>query len=214
MSRVMSTRLRVALVAGLALVAAHPTAGAADPAAPAKDGVPAPTMGTVKDVVKDAVKGAIPKIPAAPPPAAAAPTDPVAAAAARMTLLRRKTLRDDDFRDNDEANRDPFRSYLKMFTDKQGPKTPKVPAIFDKFSLEELTLIGIVSGDAIPRAMFRDPGGLGQTIKRGDYISKAAARVTKILSDRVILELNEVTATGETRALERPVLVNPEGANK
>jgi Tfp pilus assembly protein PilP len=129
-------------------------------------------------------------------------------------MLRRKTLRDDDFLENEDRNRDPFRSYMRLFIGKEGPRAPKVPAIFDKFALEELTLIGIVSGDAIPRAMFRDPGGLGQTIKRGDYISKAAARVTKILSDRVILELNEVAANGETRALERPILVNPEGAQK
>ena len=188
-----------------------------------REGVAAPSapgLGGVKAVVKDAVKDAIPKLPAkpaapaAPAAAPAAPADPAAAAAQRLQLLRRKTLRDEDFMENEERNRDPFRSYLRLFTDKQGPRTPKVPAIFDKFALEELTLIGIVSGDAIPRAMFRDPGGLGQTIKRGDYISKAAARVTKILSDRVILELNEVTATGETRALERPILVNPEGAQK
>jgi Tfp pilus assembly protein PilP len=191
----------------------------ARPAAEATATPTAPNLGGVKAVVKDAVKDAIPKVatrPAvpAPAPAAAAPSDPAAQAAARLQLLRRKTLREDDFLENEERNRDPFRSYLRLFTDKQGPKTPKVPAIFDKFALEELTLIGIVSGDAMPRAMFRDPGGLGQTIKRGDYVSKSAARVTKILSDRVILELNEVTATGETRALERPILVNPEGAQK
>jgi Tfp pilus assembly protein PilP len=197
---------------------AKPAAPGAAPAAAAKDGVPAPSLGGVKDVMKDAVKDAMPKLPGKPAapgaPAAAAPSDPAAVAAARLTMLRRKTLRDEDFLENEERNRDPFRSYLRLFTDKQGPKTPKVPAIFDKFALEELTLIGIVSGDAVPRAMFRDPGGLGQTIKRGDYISKAAARVTKILSDRVILELNEVTANGETKPLERPILVNPEGAQK
>jgi Tfp pilus assembly protein PilP len=183
---------------------------------------PAPSLSGVKEVVKDAVKGTVPQLPGAPAPAAAPaaaaapapPADPAAALAQRLTLLRRKTLKDDDFQDDDERNRDPFRSYLRLFTAKEGPKAPKVPAIFDKFALEELTLIGIVSGDANPRAMFRDPGGMGQSIKRGDYVSKSAARVTKILSDRVILELNEVTATGETRALEKPVLVNPEGAQK
>jgi len=207
----MSRRLAIALTLGLAVSAARADESA-KPAAPA-----APNLAGVKNVVKDAVKDAIPKLPAGSPaaPAAAAPAaDPAAAQVARMQMLRRKTLRDDDFAENDERNRDPFRSYLRLFTAKEGPRSPKVPAIFDKFALEELTLIGIVSGDAIPRAMFRDPGGLGQTIKRGDYISKAAARVTKILSDRVILELNEVTATGETRALERPILVNPEGAQK
>jgi Tfp pilus assembly protein PilP len=82
--------------------------------------------------------------------------------------------------------------------------------VFEKFALEELALIAIVSGDAQPRAMFRDPGGLGQTIKRGDYLSKAGARVTKILSDRVILEITEMTANGEPRPLEKAILVNPE----
>ena len=89
-----------------------------------------------------------------------------------------------------------------------------VPAIFGKFSLEELTLIAVITGDANPRAMFRDPSGLGQVIRRGDYVSKSAARVTKILSDRVVLELAEVTSSGETRALEKAILVNPEGAEK
>ena len=67
---------------------------------------------------------------------------------------------------------------------------------------------------ANPRAMFRDPAGLGQTIKRGDYVSKSGARVSKILADRLILELNEVTPSGETRVLEKAILVNPEGASK
>jgi Tfp pilus assembly protein PilP len=51
-------------------------------------------------------------------------------------------------------------------------------------------------------------------IKRGDYLSKSGARVTKILSDRVVLELAEVASGGETRALEKAILVNPEGAEK
>ena len=89
-------------------------------------------------------------------------------------------------------------------------KTRQVPAIFDKFALEELSLIAVVSGDAQPRAMFRDPGGLGQTVKRGDYVSKAGARITKILSDRVILEVAETSTTGEPRAIEKAVLVHPE----
>jgi Tfp pilus assembly protein PilP len=221
-----------ALLLGLAAAVPGGHAGAAEGAAPAKPAAadeagvipppPAPSLGGVKDVLKDTAKETLGKlpgvgsgpVPAAPPPAAAAPQDPAAALAARLAMLRRKTLKDDDFVDSDERNRDPFRSYLRLFTAKEGPRAPKVPAIFDKFALEELTLIGIVSGDANPRAMFRDPAGLGQSIKRGDYLSKSAMRVTKILSDRVILEVSEYTASGETRAVEKPVLVNPEGPQK
>lgn len=155
-----------------------------------------------------------PKAPAPPPP-----PPPVSAQEAlqqRLSILRRKVLRDEDFNETDDANRDPFRSFLGIFTDR-GPRAiipQSVPSIFSKFALEELTLIAVISGDANPRAMFRDPSGLGQVIKRGDYVSKSAARVTKILSDRVVLELAEATSGGETRALEKAILVNPEGAEK
>ena len=137
------------------------------------------------------------------------------ALAQRLAVLRRKVLREEDFAENDDTNRDPFRSYLDTWIER-GPKvtTTVVSAIFSKYSLEELTLIAVVTGDANPRAMFRDPTGLGETVKRGDYISKSAARVTKILSDRVILEMSEITPGGTTKALERAVLVNPEGTDQ
>jgi Tfp pilus assembly protein PilP len=145
---------------------------------------------------------------------AASPTG-AEALAQRMAVLRRKVLREEDFAENDDSNRDPFRSYLDTWIER-GPKVTQsvVSAIFAKFSLEELTLIAVISGDANPRAMFRDPTGLGQTVKRGDYLSRSAARITKILSDRVVLEMSEITPGGATKALERAVLVNPEGTDQ
>jgi Tfp pilus assembly protein PilP len=147
---------------------------------------------------------------AALPTPAAALSDPEAAAAKRAAALRRKVLKDDDFAENDDVNRDPFHSYLRLFIDKGTIKTRKVPAAFEKLGLEELTLIAIVSGDPVPRAMFRDPQGLGQSVKKGDYLSKSSARVTKILSDRVVVELMESNAKGEPHAIEKAILVNPD----
>jgi Tfp pilus assembly protein PilP len=145
-------------------------------------------------------------------PAPAAAANPAEALAQRLAVLRRKVLREEDFAENDDSNRDPFRSYLDTWIER-GPRVTMatVSAVCAKYSLEELTLIAVISGDANPRGMFRDPTGLGQTVKRGDYISKSAARVTKILSDRVVLEMSEITPGGTTKALERAVLVNPEG---
>ena len=135
-----------------------------------------------------------------------------AATAKRLALLRKKVLKDDDFVENDETNRDPFHSYLRLFVDHSVPKNRKVPAIFDKVGLEELTLIAIVSGDDTPRAMFRDATGFGQSVKKGDFLSRAGARVTKILSDRVIVELGETSGTGDARVVEKAILVNPDEA--
>ena len=172
-------------------------------------------------------RAAPPKPPAKPAPGAKPGGKPVAAPTAanaatadalqqRLAILRRKVLRDEDFSETDDANRDPFRSFSGIFSERNPRATlmQQVPSIFGKFALEELTLIAVITGDANPRAMFRDPSGLGQVIKRGDYVSKSSARVTKILSDRVVLELAEITSGGETRALEKAILVNPEGAEK
>ena len=137
------------------------------------------------------------------------------ALAQRLAVLRRKVLREEDFAENDESNRAPFRSSLDTWVDRRPTIAAQtMTAVFGKYNLEELTLIAVISGDANPRAMFRDPTGLGQTIKRGDYVSKSGARVTKILSDRVVLELSEITPGGTTKALERAILVNPEGTDQ
>jgi len=230
----------LAVVAGVTAVLLAPSAVSAEDKPPKLSVVPHLEM--AKEVIKDAMnetagkmaRGAAGMVPGATRPAvapaapagagtAASPAAPSAAAAAappadaasRAASLRKKTLKEDDFVDHDETNRDPFKSFLRLFVEKiASPKGPKVPAIFERFALEELTLIAVISGDANPRAMFRDPGGLGQTVKRGDYLSKAAARITKILSDRVILELAEATPSGDTKPLEKAILVNPEGAQK
>jgi Tfp pilus assembly protein PilP len=171
-----------------------------------------PKLSGVKQTISNAVKDAA-NLAAGNKDngAAAAPAGaPANDAASRAATLRRKTLREEDFVDNDESNRDPFKSFMKVFRDTGVTRTIRAPAIFDKFALEELSLIAVVSGDAQPRAMFRDPGGLGQTVKRGDYLSKSGARVTKILSDRVILEISETSTSGEPRSIEKAVLVHPD----
>jgi Tfp pilus assembly protein PilP len=208
-SATLTALLALGLSAGSALAG-----GAAPPADPTATRPAAPQLGAVKSTVTDAMKEAVGMQGGAPgKPGAAAgavpggvPSDP----ATRAAALRRKALRDQDFIDSDETNRDPFKPFFRMFVEKGTARGRQVPALFEKFALEELALIAIVSGDAQPRAMFRDPGGRGQTVKRGDYISKVGARITKILSDRVILEMSEPTATGEPRATEKAVLIHPE----
>lgn len=200
----------VALIAPVAIR----TAVAQEPTTPGA--VPAPGLGSVKDAVKkeaqgatEAVKDAVGKA-VAPAPAV---VDPTVGEADRVAALRRKVLKEEDFMENDETNRDPFRDFTDFLRGvvKQNPEQ-KVgpPAIFETFNLEELSLIAIVSGDANPRAMFRDPKGLGISIKRGDLLSRMRARVTKILSDRVVVEVSEAAANGPPKIIERAVLIRPD----
>jgi Tfp pilus assembly protein PilP len=144
--------------------------------------------------------------------AGGAGSDNDAATARRLAALRKKVLTDDDFLENDETNRDPFRSYMHLFAEHGQSKTRKIPALFERVGLEELTLIAIVSGDDDPRAMFRDATGFGLAVKPGDFLSRSGARVSKILSDRVIVEQTETRESGEPRVVERAIFVNPGGA--
>jgi hypothetical protein len=217
------------LLVTLALGLGGTRAGAQEPPEAAAPTRPeAPTLGQVgqqivNDVKQQVAARATSQMPgvdptALPAAAAAVVTGKAAVAApqtpeARQAMLRRKVLRDEDFVESDD-NRDPFRSFLSDFVERTVAQQHVVPAVFEKFALEELTLIAIVSGVTQPMAMFRDPGGLGQVLRRGDYLSKSAARVTKILPDRVILELTEISGSGEARALEKAVLVNPEAAQQ
>jgi Tfp pilus assembly protein PilP len=145
--------------------------------------------------------------------AAAASAAEDAATAKRLVVLRRKVLKDEDFVENDDTNRDPFHSYLRLFVEKSAPKGRKQKAVFDKASLEELALIAIVTGDDTPpRAMFRDATGLGKTVEQGNFLSRVEARVAKILSDRVIVEITETVGNSGPRVVEKAILINPDEA--
>jgi Tfp pilus assembly protein PilP len=204
--------MRRLLLASLVTTAAIAGVAYLTSAMAAESGKGAAAPAAKPEGAKPVAAPAAPAKPAAPaPPPATGPE----AVAQRLAVLRRKVLREEDFAENDDTNRDPFRSYLDTWIERpMRATTAVVSAIFSKYSLEELTLIAVISGDANPRAMFRDPTGLGQTVKRGDYLGKSAARITKILSDRVVLEMSEITPGGTTKALERAVLVNPEGTEQ
>ena len=161
---------------------------------------------------------ALEAVPPAATTAAIAVTPPAGTAgtaadalAKRLTALRHKALRDEDFIENEEMNRDPFHPYLRVFVENVAPvESKKVPSAFEKVGIEELTLIAVVTGGDTPRAMFRDASGYGQAVKRGDFLSRSGARIAKILSDRVIVEVIETPGSGEPRVVEKVILVNPE----
>jgi hypothetical protein len=151
--------------------------------------------------------------PAAAPAAAAAnPASPVAAVRplnpnkdALLAEVRKRQLGNEDFVEG-EANRDPFRSFLSTFAVQPTVVGKQHKIIMEKFTLDELKLVGIVSGDGVsPRAMFVDPGGLGVSVVRGDHVSKADALVTRIAPDRVFFQLEEDMGGGKTKSIERVV---------
>ncbi len=124
-----------------------------------------------------------------------------AAAAAATQEQARAPFRDDDFVESDR-NRDPFRSYARMFSVKP-PETAQRNVAMPNTAIEEMRLIGIVTGNARPRAMLVDPSGVGHVVERGVYIGRpqvvqATENVQMMLHWRVDrIRENEVVLTRE-----------------
>ncbi|MBK6848063.1 MAG: pilus assembly protein PilP [Proteobacteria bacterium] len=147
---------------------------------------------------------------AASPAAAAAASAAAAAAAPAAAAATRLELADQEFMESPE-NRDPFRPYVAEFlTTPQRTAKIQRKVILGRYGLDELDLIAVVAGSARARAMFRDPTGLGVTVRRGDFISKSACKVKDIQPDRVIVEIQEQLEGGQTAA-DRVVEMHPKG---
>lgn len=126
------------------------------------------------DVIKG---GAAPKpLPGSPvvPPGGAAPSASASAApspTANMQPLPLRDFQERDFAESD-ANRDPFRSFAAdLLARTRTSVTIQRKVLVDRYSLEELKLVGLVTG-APSRALLIDPTGLGWGAKVGDFVGK------------------------------------------
>lgn len=116
-----------------------------------------------------------PQATASPPrtPAAGASASAAAdAGAPEMPPLPLREFQEADFSESDRS-RDPFRSFESLFaTQARGRVTIQRQVLVDRFALDELKLVGVVSR-APARALLTDPTGLGWVIKVGDFVGKA-----------------------------------------
>jgi len=108
--------------------------------------------------------------PNAPPPPGAPAAQPGEEADAGVQPT---VYRDEDFAES-ETNRDPFRSFEEMFIVDppeldRGGRDVTMPDT----SIEEMRLIGVVTGFANPRAMIIDREGIGHVVRRGDYLGRS-----------------------------------------
>jgi len=78
-----------------------------------------------------------------------------------------------EFSEN-EKSRDPFRSYATMFIQEaRGKVKSQREVLLDQYSVDELKLIGIVTGIDVPKAMLVDPTGKGHVVQRGQFLGRA-----------------------------------------
>ena len=84
------------------------------------------------------------------------------------------------------GKRDPFKSIYKDVEGKKqeftGPLGP-----LQRYEIDQLKLVAVVSGIAQPRAMVTAPDGKGYTVKIGTRIGKNFGRVVRIKTSEVII---------------------------
>lgn len=58
----------------------------------------------------------------------------------------------------------------------------------EQFTLSQLTLIGVISETAVPKAMFVDSDGFGHVVKEGDRIGRQGGIITDIRDNEVDIQ--------------------------
>jgi type IV pilus assembly protein PilP len=154
--------------------------------------------------------------PAPPPQRGAAGPIPVTSASAETP---KPMFREEDFAETDRS-RDPFRSYARAFADQsKGRVKSQRHVLLDRYALEELKLIGLVTRTDVPRAMLVDPTGRGWVVVKGQFIGRAEVvhaggpggvdyelnwRVERIRDNDIVL-VREDPAHGDVPAVTRVI---------
>lgn len=115
-----------------------------------------------------------------------------------------------EYPDNNRRNpfMPPMEHILAAITvggDVVGPSGEQKKDPLERFPLNQLSLIGIISEVAVPKAMFVDPDGFGHMVKKGDKIGDQKGRVVDIRDNEV--EIEEVSGEGEDLVSKRTRLV-------
>jgi type IV pilus assembly protein PilP len=98
---------------------------------------------------------------------------PVAASASNSAAAPRLELTEGDFTPSDQS-RDPFRGYAEIFAATAGKKNATQQKIVaDRYSLDELKLVAVITGNTASRAMFVDPSGKGHVVTRGELVGRS-----------------------------------------
>ena len=73
-----------------------------------------------------------------------------------------------------ERSRDPFRAFAASFVEEARTRTKSQrEVVMEDFAIEDMRLVGIVTGGVEPRAMLVDPRGFGHVVHRGQFIGRS-----------------------------------------
>jgi len=104
---------------------------------------------------------------------------------------------------NPEGRPDPFKPLIETSMKKVGGVVKTKEAVpltaLEKFSIDELRIVGIVTGNGKSVAMIEDTQGKYYPVSKGTLIGPRKGRVKEILTDKIIIEEKVEYVSGETK---------------
>ena len=116
-----------------------------------------------------------------------------------------------------KSERDPFKSFVTMRTAVASPtaKAPKIKTPLQRYSLDQLKVVGIIAGGEMKRALLEDDVGKGYVVSTGEAVGREGGKITSIQKDRIIIEstYSDVLGNRKVRRITKKLYVSEEGEN-
>lgn len=116
------------------------------------------------------------------------------------------------------AERDPFKSFVQIRTTTSGApahKARKILTPLQRYSLDQLTVVGIVRGGSTRKALLEDDVGKGYVVTEGEAVGNQGGKLVAIQKDRIIIEesYRDVMGAEKVRQITKRLYSAEQGEN-
>jgi Tfp pilus assembly protein PilP len=115
------------------------------------------------------------------------------------------------------SERDPFKSFVTTRTERvaKTQKAPRIKTPLQRYSLDQLKVVGIIAGGTMRKALLQDDVGKGYVVSAGDAVGSEGGMITSIQEDRIIIEstYRDVLGNEKVRRITKKLYVSEEGEN-
>lgn len=132
--------------------------------------------------------------PVAPPPAAPAPAAEAPPKKPAPVVAKKPEVEETKRKEYPQGRRDPFVFSPPPPTTEDAQEDRELGPL-EHFEVNQLKLVAIVTGTALPKAMLVDSTGFGHVAKEGDRIGRNGGRITAIRDNEVEITVSPSQAS-------------------
>jgi Tfp pilus assembly protein PilP len=116
-----------------------------------------------------------------------------------------------------KSMRDPFKSFVATRTEVPGlqEEAPRYKTPLQRYSLDQLKVVGIIAGGTMRKALLEDDVGKGYVVSVGDAVGSEGGKITAIRDDRILIEstYRDVLGNEKVRRITKKLFISEEGEN-